>query len=71
MPRQRVPLCCSLILAFSASTSFVPPSAAARPELPPQRPQNPRSAVSEDLYQTRLSAAVSSILADGALVMAA
>jgi hypothetical protein len=37
---------------------------------PPQRPQNPRSAVSDDLYQTSPSAAVSSMLAEGALVMA-
>jgi hypothetical protein len=40
-------------------------------KLPPQTPQNPRSAVSDDLYQSRLLDAVISIFADGALVMAA
>jgi len=39
--------------------------------LPPQMPQNPRSAVSDDLYQRRGSELVNSIFADGALVMAA
>jgi len=34
-------------------------------------PQNPRSAVSDDLYQRRGSELVNSIFADGALVMAA
>ena len=38
---------------------------------PPQAPQNPLSAVSEDLYQTRRSEFVNSMFADGALVMAA
>jgi hypothetical protein len=39
--------------------------------LPPQTPQNPRSAVSDDLYQTSGPEAVNSIFADGALVIAA
>jgi hypothetical protein len=39
--------------------------------LPPQTPQNPRSALSDDLYQSSDSEAVNSIFADGALVMAA
>ena len=39
-------------------------------KLPPQTPQNPRSARSDDLYQIRLSDAVNEILADGALVIA-
>jgi hypothetical protein len=39
--------------------------------LPPQRLQKPRSAVSEDLYQTSRSAVVNSMFAEGALVMAA
>jgi len=38
--------------------------------LPPQRLQNPRSAVSDDLYQTYESETVM-IFAEGALVMAA
>jgi len=38
--------------------------------LPPQRLQNPRSAVSDDLYQTNESETVM-IFAEGALVMAA
>jgi hypothetical protein len=38
--------------------------------LPPQRLQNPRSAVSDDLYQTNESETVV-IFAEGALVMAA
>jgi hypothetical protein len=39
--------------------------------LPPQTPQNPRSAVSDDLYQRKGSEVVNSRSADGALVMAA
>ena len=39
--------------------------------LPPHRPQNPRSALSDDLYLSSVSDAVSSILAELALVMAA
>jgi hypothetical protein len=39
--------------------------------LPPQRSQNPRSAVSDDLYQRSPSDLVRSIFADGALVIAA
>jgi hypothetical protein len=38
---------------------------------PPQRLQNPRSAVSDDLYQTSEPEDVINIFADGALVMAA
>ena len=38
--------------------------------LPPQTPQNPRSAVSDDLYQRRESELVNSTSAEGALVMA-
>jgi hypothetical protein len=39
--------------------------------LPPQTRQNPRSAVSDDLYQTSDSEDIIVIFAEGALVMAA
>jgi len=40
-------------------------------KLLPQSRQNPRSAISEDLYQASDSFAVKTIAADGALVIAA
>jgi hypothetical protein len=40
-------------------------------KFPPQRPQNPRSAVSDDRYQISESEEVITMFADGALVIAA
>src|ERR1700687_5994226 len=69
-------MCCSTARLVGVSRVPAVMLISSRPDcfqnrLPPQTPQNPRSAVSDDLYQRSGSEAVNSIFADGALVMAA